>query len=164
MIRALTRFADGLASLAGFERRGARNAIVIRVGVSYRCDPDQVRAVLAAAAGECPLILRTPAPSVAFDDFGTSALEFSLHASRAAHAERGAAETDLRTRILIAFRSAGIEMPYAQFDIHLRDLDAVRVILNRVAEERAARPGVNGEAENPSMSEASTAEQRRRAP
>ncbi len=61
-------------------------------------------------------------------------------------------------------RGAGIEMPYAQYDIHLRDLDAVRAILNRVAEERAARPGVNGEAENLSMSAASAGEQRRRAP
>ncbi len=164
MFRALTRFADGLASVAGFARRGAEDALVVRVGVSYRSDPDQVRAALEGVARDCPLILRVPAPSVTFDDFGQSALEFSLHARRAAHAEPGAAETELRTRILKAFRGAGIEMPYAQYDIHLRDLDAVRAILNRVAEERAARPGVNGEAENLSMSAASAGEQRRRAP
>jgi small-conductance mechanosensitive channel len=164
MFRALTKFADGLAALAGFERRRAADAIIIRVGVSYRADPDQVRAVLSVAARECPHILATPAPSVAFDDFGPSSLEFSLHARCRDGVERGAAETDLRTRILKAFRMAGIEMPYAQYDIHLRDLDAVRVILNRVAEERAGRQGVNGEAESASMPEASPADPRRRAP
>jgi small-conductance mechanosensitive channel len=164
MFRALTRFADGLAALAGSERRGAADRIVIRVGVSYRSDPDQVRAVIAAVARECTHILPIPAPSVRFDDFGPSALEFSLHAYRADRVEPGAAETDLRTRILRAFRIAGIEMPYAQYDIHLRDLDAVRVILNRVAEERAGRQGVNGEADNGSRSETSSAEPRRRAP
>jgi len=161
MIRALTRLADGLASWAGFVRRGVSDALVIRIGVSYRSDPDQVRAVLATVARECPLLLRTPAPTVTFDNFGPSALEFSLNATSTGQSEPGAAETDLRVRILKAFRSAGIEMPYAQYDIHLRDLDAVRVILNRVAEERAARPGVEGEGENPSMSAGSGAEQRR---
>jgi len=162
MIRALTRIADGLASFLG--SGGPREALVIRVGVSYRSDPDQVRTVLEGVARDCPLVLAAPAARVSFDDFGPSALEFSLHASRAARVEAGAAETELRTRILKAFRASGIEMPYAQYDIHLRDLDAVRVILNRVAEERAARPGVNGEAENAPMPGASAAGQRRQAP
>jgi small-conductance mechanosensitive channel len=147
MIRALTRWIYGSGQ------------VVIRVGVSYRSDPDQVRAVLEGVARECPLIVRAPAPTVTFDAFGPSALEFALHATSAGRTEASAVETDLRVRILKAFRSAGIEMPYAQYDIHLRDLDAVRVILNRVAEERAARPGVNGDGENPSMSEGSAAAQ-----
>jgi small-conductance mechanosensitive channel len=118
-----------------------------------------VRTVLESVARDCPLVLRSPAPSVTFDDFGPSALEFRLHATCAKGVQPGAAQTDLRTRILKAFRMAGIELPYAQYDIHLRDLDAVRVILNRVAEERAAKSGVNGEGENPSMPGGSAAAQ-----
>jgi hypothetical protein len=37
------------------------------------------------------------------------------------------------------FKAAGIEIPYNQHDIHLRDLDAVRALLNRLAEERASK-------------------------
>jgi small-conductance mechanosensitive channel len=152
MIRAFTRWIYG------------PGPVVVRVGVSYRSDPDKVRSALESAARDCPLVRPLPVPTVTFDNFGPSALEFSLRAICIPRAEPDAAATDLRTRILKAFRGAGIEMPFAQHDIHLRDLDAVRVILNRVAEERTARPGVNGEREDPSMSEASAAAQSRRRP
>jgi small-conductance mechanosensitive channel len=133
---------------SGFSHRKTMGRFDIRVGVSYRADPDRVREILETVARECPLILQDPAPSVGFDDFGASALEFSLSAAVADVSRSGAAQTDLRTRILKAFRAAGIEMPYAQHDIHLRDLDAVRAILNRVAEERSVRSSGAGESES----------------
>jgi hypothetical protein len=37
------------------------------------------------------------------------------------------------------FKAAGIEIPYNQHDIRLRDLDGVRALLNRLAEERAPK-------------------------
>ena len=48
------------------------------------------------------------------------------------------AETDLRFRIVRALKSAGIEMPHTQHDIHLRDLDKLWGSLGRIAAERAA--------------------------
>jgi small-conductance mechanosensitive channel len=47
------------------------------------------------------------------------------------------ARSDLRFRIFKAFREAGIEIPFPQRDIHLRDLDTVRTLLTRLADERA---------------------------
>ena len=70
---------------------------------------------------------------------GANALEFSVSAIVSDFTKAGAAQTDLRMRILKAFRAEGIEMPFAQHDVHLRDLDMVRQILMRVAEERAGR-------------------------
>ena len=134
MLSALSK----LFAIAGFGRADAPFPVVIGVGVSYRSDPDQVRQVLEAAARGSPYVLATPAPTATFDDFGESALKFSLRATCKDAAQPGAAETDLRTRILNGLRTAGIEIPYAQYDIHLRDLDAVRLLLKRIAEERAA--------------------------
>lgn len=157
MIRAFNRLADRVAALAGFERRNAPGMVAIGVGVSYRSDPDQVRAVLISVANECPLVLKAPAPLATLDNFGQSALEFSLRATCVRDVPRATVETELRTRILKAFRGAGIEIAHAQYDVHLRDLDAVRVILNRIAEERAARSGVNGERENGPMAQSPAA-------
>jgi small-conductance mechanosensitive channel len=111
------------------------------VGVSYKSDPDHVRSLLERAAADCALVLGEPPPSVSFDDFGANALEFSVTARAVSLGGTAAAASDLRTRILKAFRAAGIEIPCAQHDVHLRDLDAVRTILNRIAEERAAAAG-----------------------
>jgi hypothetical protein len=38
-----------------------------------------------------------------------------------------------------AYKEAGIEIPFAQHDIHLRDLDGVRTLINRAVEERAGK-------------------------
>jgi small-conductance mechanosensitive channel len=113
--------------------------VVVRVSASYQSDPEQVCDILRKIGSECPLIVRDPPPAVVFDNFGASGLEFSLRAATRDESETGAAETDLRIRILKAFRAAGIEMPVAQHDVHLRDLDVVRTLVARLAEERARR-------------------------
>jgi small-conductance mechanosensitive channel len=137
MLRAV---ANWMSTVLGRPAERAPDSVLVRVGVSYRSDPDQVRAILERVAGECALLRKEPRPAVSFDDFGPSALEFTLTARTLSGDGARAAESDLRTRILKAFRAAGIEMPFAQHDIHLRDLDAVRAILTRIAEERGAKP------------------------
>ncbi len=107
--------------------------------MSYRADPDQVLAVLRRVAGQCPLVRREPAPLVTLEDFGPSALVFALRAVAPAPAKRLAAATDLRLRILKAFREQGIEIAFPQHDVHLRDLDMVRHVVARIAEERAQK-------------------------
>ncbi len=113
--------------------------IAIEVGVSYRANPDQVLAVLRRVAGQCPLVRREPAPLATLEDFGPSALVFALRAAAPAPGKRLAAATDLRLRILKAFREQGIEIAFPQHDVHLRDLDMVRHVVARFAEERAQK-------------------------
>jgi small-conductance mechanosensitive channel len=141
MLRAVTNWLFGASG-----RGGRPDGVFVRVGVAYRSEPDQVRAVLARVAGDCTLLCKQPAPVVAFEDFGPSALEFSISGQALLAEDATDAASDLRTRILKAFRAAGIEIPVAQHDIHLRDLDAVRTILGRIAEERAARPAPSTDA------------------
>nr|PZN75973.1 MAG: hypothetical protein DIU57_17825 [Pseudomonadota bacterium] len=49
---------------------------------------------------------------------------------------RLAVQTELRLAIAKAFREAGIEIPYQQHDIHLRDLDGVKQAFARAMEAR----------------------------
>jgi small-conductance mechanosensitive channel len=46
-------------------------------------------------------------------------------------------QTQLRSQILREFRAAGIEIPFNQTDVHLRDLDFLKPLLERVQEVQA---------------------------
>jgi small-conductance mechanosensitive channel len=108
------------------------------VKTTYAVDPEKVRHVLEKVAAECPLILQQPKPGASFDSFGPNGFEFSLSANVADFNRRGAAMSDLRHRIVKAFRQEGIEMPYAQYDVHLRDLDFVKSLVQRMQDGRVA--------------------------
>jgi potassium-dependent mechanosensitive channel len=125
-------------SFLNWTHRNALSSISIPVKTSYAADPDHVRTILDKVAADCPLILQQPKPGASFDAFGPNGFEFTLSASVADFGKRGAAMSDLRHRIVRAFREAGIEMPYAQHDVHLRDLDFVKTLVQRVQDVRTA--------------------------
>ena len=130
------------STVTNWTHRNALGRVVIKVGVPYDSDPDHVRAVLQKVAQECQLIMQHPAPTVAFDDFGAESLQFSLRAVIPDVSRSGAVQTDLRTRILKAFRTEGIDMsPNPAHDIYLRDLDGVKAVLARIMEERMPKAG-----------------------
>jgi len=95
----------------------------IPVGVHYSSDPEQVRSVLLSVARDHPQVLSNPEPFVFFEDFAQSSLNFTLFVYLANVSLSFAVRTDLRIAILKAFRENGIEIPYPQTDVHLRDLD-----------------------------------------
>lgn len=128
--------------VTNWTHRNALGTASVKVRVSYQSDPDRVRDILQKVASESPLLMQHPPPTVNFDNFGADGLEFSVGGVISDVGKGDATRTDLRFRILKAFRAAGIEIPYAQHDIHLRDLDAVRSVLTRLAEERARQAGV----------------------
>jgi potassium efflux system protein len=139
MLRAIANcFCSAFCRTRGPGADGAAH-IVVRVGVSQNADPDRVRALLEAAAHTCKLLRSEPAPTASFDNFGESSLDFSISAMAAETFDPAAAASDLRTRILRAFRAEGIELARPQHDIHLRDLDGLKAVLARIAAERAAR-------------------------
>jgi potassium efflux system protein len=126
-------------SVTNWTHRNPLARVTVKVGVSYKADPEQVRAILQSVAKECPLVMQIPAPGVGFDNFGANALEFSLTGVVSEVSKAGAAQTDLRMRILKAFRDNGIEIAHAQHDVHLRDLDGVKTMVTALLQERARR-------------------------
>lgn len=127
------------STVTNWTHRNPLGRVLVKVGVSYKSDPEQVRAILQTVAKECPLVMQIPAPGVSFDNFGDNALEFSLTGVVPDISRSGAAQTDLRMRILKAFRENGIEIAHAQHDVHLRDLDGLKSVMMRMMEERARR-------------------------
>lgn len=136
ILQALRAHGVGMAPAAAIT--AASNAVSLEVGVAHSSAPERVIAILLKCADEHPQVLKTPEPKALLERFGQSSLDFTLDFS-VEDAERSSeVQSELRIAILNEFRAHGIEVPYAQHDIHLRDLEKLRAFLTRVAEERRA--------------------------
>ncbi len=124
-------------TVQNWTHRSAMGRVVVRVGVSYDSDPELVRNVLLQIAKETDGILGFPEPSVAFEDFGASSLDFSLRCFISDVNRVLSARTALRFEIYRRFKAHGIEIPFPQQDVHLRDLDTVRGFIAKMQEQRA---------------------------
>lgn len=109
----------------------------IRVGVGYGSDTEKVRDVLLECAHDHPEVASWPTPYVIFRDFGTSALQFELRAFLKDVDKRLSVASDLRFAIDKVFRDHGIEIPFAQHDIHLRDIERIEQALAGTRAEAA---------------------------
>ncbi|MGF1639999.1 MAG: DUF3772 domain-containing protein [Rhodospirillales bacterium] len=103
--------------------------VEVRVGVAYGSDTAKVRELLLACAKAHPEVMSWPAPFVLFLNFGGSSLDFELRAFLRDVEKRLSVGSDLRFAIDAAFREAGIEIPFSQHDIHLRDIDRLEQAL-----------------------------------
>ncbi|MDR4462992.1 MAG: mechanosensitive ion channel [Nitrospira sp.] len=91
------------------------------VGVSYGSDPEQVRSVLLEVARAHHGVLKEPGPSVLFDSFGDSALNFVLRVwTRDFSTVPGVLRSELYFAISRAFKEQGIEIPFPQRDLHIK--------------------------------------------
>ncbi len=100
-------------------------SVLIPVGVSYSCDPETVERILievaSDAAAEIPGLLAEPAPFVRFiPGFGDSSLNFTLICQVAEFTDQYLAQHELRKRIFRRFRQEGIEIPFPQRTVHLK--------------------------------------------
>jgi len=93
--------------------------IIVKIGVGYDSDPEQVRSILGAVAAEHPLVLTSPQPRVLFARFGDSALEFELRCLVANVDQSLNVTSDLNFAILQRFRAAGISIPFPQREVKI---------------------------------------------
>lgn len=125
------------SAVQNWTHRNAMGRVVVNIGVSYDSDPNQIIEILEQVAAECDALLKYPAPSVVFEDFGASSLDFSIRGFIADVNSMLSAKTALRLGIAKALRENGIEIPFPQQDVHLRDLDGVREMVGRALAQRA---------------------------
>jgi small-conductance mechanosensitive channel len=96
--------------------------VLVRVGAAYDSDAEHVIRILQQVARENRDILNVPAPAVVFEDFGASSLDFSLRCYIHDVGNSLRVRTDLRVAIHKAFRKEGIEIPFPQQDVYVREL------------------------------------------
>jgi small-conductance mechanosensitive channel len=112
----------------------------VPVGVAYGSDVEQVKEILLTCLKENQEIVAWPAPRVLFRRYGDSALEFEARGFLSNIENIYTVQSDLLTAIDKAFREAGIEIPFPQRDLHLRNIDklAEAIIGHRVQPEHQA--------------------------
>lgn len=93
--------------------------IEIKVGVDYDSDIALVTKTLLEIAQANPKILPSPAPTVAFTEFGDSSLNFQLNCFTANIYDKSLISNELRERIILEFRAKNINIPSPQKLIYI---------------------------------------------
>lgn len=100
----------------------SQRRLIIKVGVAYGTDPNEVIKILMDVAKKKEGLLETPVPYVLFKEFGDSALGFELRC----YTERDDwlfILSDLHVKVNDAIKEAGIVIPFPQRDLHLKTMD-----------------------------------------
>jgi len=112
-------------AVINWTHRDKYGRVDIKVGVAYGSDTGKVRDIMLACAREHGQVLSWPAAHVLFTEFGDSALQFELRVFIGDVEQRSFVASDLHFAIDDAFRKAGIEMPFPQREVSLRNVEAL---------------------------------------
>jgi small-conductance mechanosensitive channel len=104
------------------------------VGVSYGSDLDLAERLMLEAAKNAPRVLKSPEPKVLLMNFGANAVEFEIR-FWITDPEEGvsAVKSEVLKRVWRLFREHGIELPFPQLDIYLRDNKQFQQLTNALA-------------------------------
>jgi small-conductance mechanosensitive channel len=117
-----------------------RVRIQVPVGVAYDSDMDLVQKLLLEAAAAVPRVMNDPAPSVWMAGFGESSVNFAVHCWILDPEEGvGNVKSDVLKQVWRLFQDNGIEIPFPQRDLNLRDNAQFKALLAALAERQGSR-------------------------
>lgn len=91
----------------------------VTVGVAYGSDTELVKSLLLEVVKAHKSVLKTPTPLVLFEDFGDSALIFTVYFYITESFTDPAIKSDIRFKIDAIFRANNITIPFPQRDVYL---------------------------------------------
>ena len=99
--------------------------IIVPVGVAYGNDTREIERLLLPLAQKHPLVLKDPAPSVVFQGFGADSLNFEIRALLGDINFGLTVRSELNHQIYEVLTAHGIEIPFSQRDIWIRNPEAL---------------------------------------
>lgn len=95
----------------------------IPIGVGYGSDMQQVEALLHKAVAEAPRVLKDPAPRIWMTEFGDNAVNWEIRAWISdPEGGMGNIRGDVLMRVWLLFKEHGIEIPFPQRDIYIKEM------------------------------------------
>jgi potassium-dependent mechanosensitive channel len=98
-----------------------RGRVKVPVGVAYDTDPELVKEVLLSIADDHPMLLKLPKPAVIFMGFGADSMDFQLRGILRDVNYVLSTASDINFEIVKRFRDKGIEIPFAQREVTIKN-------------------------------------------
>ncbi|MFP3868275.1 MAG: mechanosensitive ion channel domain-containing protein [Desulfobacteraceae bacterium] len=98
------------------------NRLSLKVGVAYGSDVHQVTKIIDRVCRANPNVLHDPPPTIYFSAFGDSSLDFNIWIYLRTPDVRITVTHELNCAIFDAFREHGIEIPFPQRDLYIKQM------------------------------------------
>jgi small-conductance mechanosensitive channel len=114
-------------TVTNWTHSNSHGRLIVPVGVAYGSDARRVEGILLEIARAHPMLLRRPAPYVVFAGFGADSLDFEIRGVlRDVNWVLNVA-SDMRYQVYEKFGEAGIEIPFAQRDVTIKNIDQLSI-------------------------------------
>ncbi len=95
--------------------------VTLDIGVAYGTDLDKAVNITMSILRNHPKVLKEPEPAVVVTQLGDSSVNLQIRAW-VRKEDYGTVKTDIIKGVYVEYGKAGIEIPYPQLDVHVRDL------------------------------------------
>jgi small-conductance mechanosensitive channel len=112
----------------------------VPVGIGYGCDIAEAEKLMLEAARSVERVLDTPPPTVWLDKYGESSVDFVIHCWINDPEEwLGNIRSQVLKKLWVLFQENGIEVPFPQRDINLRNNEQFEQLIAAISQRLEAR-------------------------